>query len=151
MLLDAATWRLAFRIDDVLAVLPRELPGSVSAERPRSLRASATRRSTRRCASWPAASRTGWRRNWSTPAAAAGALILDVVEELLAACAPHAEALGCAGALRGVAELARCPGYGRQRALAADGTGRGGAALAPVTRGLADGFARKAAGLVASV
>jgi hypothetical protein len=50
-----------------------------------------------------------------------------------------------------VAELARCPGYGRQRALTADGTGRGGAALAPVTRGLADGFARKAAGLVASV
>jgi carboxylate-amine ligase len=77
--------------------------------------------------------------------------VLDVVGELLAACAPHAEALGCAAQLRGVARLARCPGYARQRALAAGGTGRGGAALAPVTRGLADGFEREAAGLVASV
>ncbi len=32
MLLDPDTWRLAYRIDDVLAALPAELHGAVSAE-----------------------------------------------------------------------------------------------------------------------
>jgi hypothetical protein len=49
-----------------------------------------------------------------------------------------------------VAELARSPGDARQRALAAGAAGDGDGGLEAVTRGLADGFAREAAGLVAS-
>jgi carboxylate-amine ligase len=84
------------------------------------------------------------------PAGSCRRPVLDLVDELLEVCAPHAEVLGCARELGKVAELARSPGDARQRALAAGATGSGGAGLAPVTRGLADGFAREAAGLVSS-
>ncbi len=72
--------------------------------------------------------------------------VRDVVDELLAACAPHADALGCAAELAGVQELARDPGYARQRAVAA---GRGEDGIAAVVESLSAGFTQDAVGLVA--
>ncbi len=45
----------------------------------------------------------------------------DLLEDLLAACAPHAEALGCEGELEPVTELARRTGAQRQLELARSG------------------------------
>jgi carboxylate-amine ligase len=59
----------------------------------------------------------------------------DILEDLLAAAAPHAEALGCAAELEGVRALAAAPGADRQRAYEADGRG-----LDALVAALADGF-----------
>jgi len=60
------------------------------------------------------------------------------LEALLEACAPHAEALGCARELAEAAALAAEPGAARQRALARVGQGEDvGAGLAGVVRALA--------------
>lgn len=45
----------------------------------------------------------------------------DVLEDLLEACAPHAEALGCESELQPVSELARQTGAERQLELARSG------------------------------
>jgi carboxylate-amine ligase len=50
----------------------------------------------------------------------------ELVGELLDACAPHAEALGCAGELAGVPGLMREGGDARQRRLASERGGLGG-------------------------
>ena len=93
------------------------------------------------------ASRDGMEAQLVDPGRSCRRPVLDVVGELLAACAPHAEDLGCAAELRHVEVLARDPGYARQRRRAAAEPDAGG--LAAVARHLADGYAEDGAGLVA--
>jgi carboxylate-amine ligase len=67
----------------------------------------------------------------------------DILGELLAACAPHAAALGCKAELAGVAALAAEPGDHRQRLLAGVPQGETvGAALTNLVRALAAEFSR---------
>ena len=61
--------------------------------------------------------------------------VREMLETLLAQCRPHAHALGCAGELEGVRDLARATGADRQRSLAADDGG-----LEHLVAGLADSF-----------
>jgi glutamate---cysteine ligase / carboxylate-amine ligase len=61
--------------------------------------------------------------------------LADIVDDLLAAAAPHAEALGCAAELARVPALAAAPGAARQRAYQADARG-----LNSLVEALAAGF-----------
>jgi glutamate---cysteine ligase / carboxylate-amine ligase len=64
-----------------------------------------------------------------------------ILDELLAACAPHAAELGCEAELAAAAALAAEPGHGRQRMLAGVGQGEWvGAGLAPLVSALASEF-----------
>jgi len=77
--------------------------------------------------------------------------VRDVVAELLAACAPHAQVLGCAAELGAVEQLGRLPGYARQRArVPAVPDVPGGTGLTEITRALADAFDRDAVPLAVS-
>jgi carboxylate-amine ligase len=80
------------------------------------------------------------------PAHGARRPVRDYLDAVLAACAPHAEALGCMCELRSVETLAGNPGYERQRALARrtleETAVRG---MAGVTRELSAAFTRDAA------
>ncbi len=97
------------------------------------------------------ASRDGMDADLVDPGASCRRPVRDVVAELLAACAPHAGALGCAAELQRVEVLASDPGYARQRRRAdATAGGPDAADLASVARDLADGYAQDAAGLVAA-
>jgi carboxylate-amine ligase len=65
----------------------------------------------------------------------------EMLAELLAACEPHAAALGCETELASVDELADSPGDHRQRILAGVGQGdRVGPALGMLVRSLAGEF-----------
>jgi carboxylate-amine ligase len=64
------------------------------------------------------ASRDGMRAEFIDPGAGGRRPVRAMLEELLAACAPHAAALGCEQELAAVPGLADEPGYGRQRMLA---------------------------------
>jgi carboxylate-amine ligase len=59
----------------------------------------------------------------------------EVLSSTLAACAPHAEELGCRDELEAARELSRSPGAGRQRERAREATG-----LAGLVASLADAF-----------
>ena len=65
----------------------------------------------------------------------------DILDELLAACGPHAAALGCKSELAGVAALAAEPGDNRQRLLADVSQGEPiGSGLGALVRALAADF-----------
>ena len=64
------------------------------------------------------ATRDGMRAAFIDPAHDACRPVPEILAELLAACAPHAAALGCEAELGGVAALAAEPGDHRQRMLA---------------------------------
>jgi len=59
----------------------------------------------------------------------------EVLSSTLAACAPHAEELGCRDELEAARELSRSPGAGRQRERAREAAG-----LAGLVASLADAF-----------
>ena len=64
------------------------------------------------------ATRDGMRAQFIDPENDARRPARDILDELLAACGPHAAALGCKAELAGVAALAAEPGDSRQRLLA---------------------------------
>jgi glutamate---cysteine ligase / carboxylate-amine ligase len=76
------------------------------------------------------ATRDGMRAEFIDPARERRRPATDILDELLAACAPHAADLGCGAELAAVASLAAEPGAHRQRVLA--GVAQGD----PVGRGL---------------
>jgi carboxylate-amine ligase len=87
------------------------------------------------------ASRDGMRAAFLDPAGERRRPARDLLAELLAACAPHADELGCATGLAAVARLAAEPGDTRQRLLA--GVRQGdpvGPALGMLVRALAAEF-----------
>jgi glutamate---cysteine ligase / carboxylate-amine ligase len=87
------------------------------------------------------ATRDGMRARFIDPEREVRRPALDALEELLAACAPHAAELGCEAALAAVAALAAEPGEQRQRALAGAEQGETvGAELASLVHALADEF-----------
>jgi glutamate---cysteine ligase / carboxylate-amine ligase len=64
------------------------------------------------------AARDGMRAELIDPGRDGRRPVRDSLDELLAACAPHAAALGCEAQLAGAAELADAPGDQRQRIIA---------------------------------
>jgi carboxylate-amine ligase len=64
------------------------------------------------------ASRDGVRANLIDPRACRRRPLVDWVDELLEACAPHAADLGCEAELASVGRLVAEPGEARQRAFA---------------------------------
>jgi carboxylate-amine ligase len=93
------------------------------------------------------AARDGIRAALVEPAAGRCVPVTERLDDLLAACAPHASELGCARELAFARRLARSPGAERQRAFAGGPEG-----LRGVLRGLAGEFAsarRQPAGLPA--
>jgi len=86
------------------------------------------------------AARDGTAAELIDPVVARRRPVADWVDELLAACAPHAAALGCVAELAGVAALLAVPGAARQRASA---SGPGG--LPALAHGLAQAFAARPA------
>jgi glutamate---cysteine ligase / carboxylate-amine ligase len=87
------------------------------------------------------ASRDGMRTRFIDPERELRRPAADILDELLAACAPHAAELGCEAELAAVAGLAAEPGEQRQRALAGVEQGKPvGPGLASLVRALADEF-----------
>jgi carboxylate-amine ligase len=87
------------------------------------------------------ATRDGMRAEFIEPARDCRRPALDVLEELLAACAPHAAELGCAAELDGASALAAEPGDHRQRLLAGVSQGdRAGPGLGMLVCALAGEF-----------
>jgi carboxylate-amine ligase len=87
------------------------------------------------------ATRDGMRAEFIDPARDTRRPVREILDELLAACRPHAVDLGCVAALAAVHELAAEPGYHRQRLLA--GTMQGepvGPGLGMLVSALAAGF-----------
>jgi carboxylate-amine ligase len=64
------------------------------------------------------AARDGTRAELIDPVAGCRRPVLGMLDELLAACAPHAAALGCEAELAAVTDLAQDPGFERQRITA---------------------------------
>jgi carboxylate-amine ligase len=91
------------------------------------------------------ATRDGMRARLIDPAGSCRRPVRDWVDELVAACAPHADALGCAPELRTVEALAEDPGHERQRALARGRQGGAQSPMATVTRALSAAFTEDAA------
>ena len=100
-----------------LVAVPRAARGARGPRRPRA-RHAAPRCSTR-TASSPRA--TAWPRSSSTPARECRRPASEWVNELLAACAPHAADLGCSAELESVRGLAAATGAVRQRSRAGRG------------------------------
>ena len=85
--------------------------------------------------------RDGMRSRFIDPGSGTRRDVADILDELLAACAPHAAELGCETELAAVATLAAEPGEQRQRELAGRDHGdAGGAGLGMVVHALADEF-----------
>jgi glutamate---cysteine ligase / carboxylate-amine ligase len=85
--------------------------------------------------------RDGMRARFIDPEAETRRPAADILEELLAACAPHAADLGCEAELAAVAPLAAEPAYHRQRVLAGATQGEPiGPALGMLVSSLADEF-----------
>jgi carboxylate-amine ligase len=81
------------------------------------------------------AARDGMRAELVMPERGRRVPVVDLVDELLDACAPHARALGCEGELEGVCALREWPAAERQREAASQGD-----KLTGLVSGLADRF-----------
>jgi glutamate---cysteine ligase / carboxylate-amine ligase len=87
------------------------------------------------------ATRDGMRAKFIDPQAGSRRRAIDILDELLAACAPHAVELGCETELAAAAALAAEPGDHRQRVLAGVAQGEPiGPGLGMLVSALADEF-----------